>query len=63
MKKWTPYFLLVPTFIIIVLFIYVPAGFSIQTSLYKVLPFGRGMNYIGLKTLPVFFPMSIIFTR
>ena len=49
MKKWTPYLLLIPTFIIIVLFIYMPAGVSLQTSLYKVLPFGRGMNYIGLK--------------
>jgi len=49
MKKWTPYFLLIPTFIIIVLFIYMPAGVSLQTSLYKVLPFGRGMNYIGLQ--------------
>lgn len=49
MRKWTPYFLLIPTFIIIVLFIYMPAGVSLQTSLYKVLPFGRGMNYIGLK--------------
>ena len=49
MRKWTPYFLLVPTFIIIVLFIYIPAGFSLNTSLYKVLPFGRGMSYIGLK--------------
>ena len=49
MKKWTPYFLLIPTFIIIVLFIYMPAGVSLQTSLYKVLPFGRGMRYIGLK--------------
>jgi len=47
MKKWTPYFLLIPTFIIIVLFIYMPAGVSLQTSLYKVLPFGRGMRYIG----------------
>jgi len=49
MKKWTPYFLLIPTFIIIVLFIYMPAGVSLQTSLYKVLPFGRGMRYIGLQ--------------
>jgi len=49
MRKWVPYFLLIPTFIVIVLFIYMPAGVSLQTSLYKVLPFGRGMNYIGLK--------------
>ncbi|HDP36554.1 MAG TPA: sugar ABC transporter permease [Candidatus Atribacteria bacterium] len=49
MRKWTPYFLLIPTFIIIVLFIYMPAGVSLQTSLYRVLPFGRGMRYIGLQ--------------
>jgi len=49
MRKWIPYLLLIPTFVIIVLFIYIPAGFSLQTSLYRVLPFGRGMNYVGIK--------------
>lgn len=58
MRKWTPYFLLVPTFIIIVLFIYMPAGVSLQTSLYRVLPFGRGMRYIGLQNFLKLFANS-----
>ncbi len=48
MRKWIPYLLLIPTFIIIVLFIYVPAEYSVKASMQKILPFGRGMNYIGL---------------
>ena len=58
MREWTPYFLLVPTFIIIVLFIYMPAGVSLQTSLYRVLPFGRGMRYIGLQNFLKLFANS-----
>ncbi len=48
MRKWTPYLLLIPTFIIIVLFIYVPAEYSIKASMQRILPFGRGTSYIGL---------------
>lgn len=47
MRKWTPYLLLLPTFIIIVLFIYVPAEYSIRASMQRILPFGRGATYIG----------------
>lgn len=48
MRKWTPYLLLIPTFIIIVLFIYIPAEYSIKASMQRILPFGRGTSYIGL---------------
>lgn len=48
MHKWTPYWLLLPTFIIIVLFIYVPAEYSLMASMQKILPFGRGTRYVGL---------------
>jgi len=47
MRKWTPYLLLLPTFIIIVLFIYVPAEYSIKASMQRILPFGKGTTYIG----------------
>jgi sn-glycerol 3-phosphate transport system permease protein len=47
MRKWTPYLLLIPTFIIIVLFIYIPAEYSIKASMQRILPFGRGTSYIG----------------
>jgi len=35
-----------------------PAGVSLQTSLYRVLPFGRGMRYIGLQNFLKLFANS-----
>ncbi|HPE68486.1 MAG TPA: sugar ABC transporter permease [Thermotogota bacterium] len=48
MRKFLPYLLLIPTFLVIILFIYWPAADSFRMSLYKVSPFGNRMIYTGL---------------
>lgn len=67
MRRWVPYLLLIPTFLIIVLFIYIPAGYSLKNSFYKVLPFGRGMRYVGWRNFQRLFENpdyihSVVFT-
>jgi sn-glycerol 3-phosphate transport system permease protein len=49
MKKWLPYVLLIPTFLVIVTFIYVPAGDALKTSFYKTAPFGNRQIYVGFR--------------
>ncbi len=49
LKKWVPYLLLLPTFIIIGFFIYYPAIMTFKMSAYRVSPFGNKVIYIGLK--------------
>lgn len=49
MRKWLPYLLLVPTFFIIVLFIYYPAADSLRMSLYRVSTFGNKTTFIGFQ--------------
>ncbi|MFW6119436.1 MAG: carbohydrate ABC transporter permease [Petrotogales bacterium] len=49
MKKWLPYVLLVPTFLVIVMFIYLPAGDALKTSFYKAAPFGNRQIYVGFR--------------
>jgi len=46
--KTLPYLLLIPTFAVIILFIYWPAVSSFRMSLYKVSPFGNKTIYTGL---------------
>lgn len=46
-RKLLPYLLLVPTFVIIVLFIYVPAVDSFYSSFFKVSAFGTRKVFVG----------------
>ncbi len=46
--KMLPYLLLIPTFAVIILFIYWPAVSSFRMSFYKVSPFGNKTIYTGL---------------
>ena len=48
-RKITPYLLLVPTFLVIIIFIYWPAVYSFKLSFYRMSPFGNRMIYTGLK--------------
>ncbi|HOB16265.1 MAG TPA: sugar ABC transporter permease [Defluviitoga sp.] len=45
--KYTPYILLIPTLVIIILFIYWPAVSSFMLSFYKVSPFGDIKIFVG----------------
>ncbi len=54
-RKVTPYVLLVPTFIIISLFIYYPAFYSFRLSLYRLSPFGNRMIFVGFKNFTKLF--------
>ncbi|AKI97526.1 carbohydrate ABC transporter permease [Kosmotoga pacifica] len=49
MRKLLPYILLIPTFVIIVMFIYFPAGTAFKMSFYKTSPFGNRMIYVGFR--------------
>ncbi len=45
--KYTPFLLLIPTFLIIILFIYWPTISSFMLSFYKVSPFGDRKIFVG----------------
>ena len=47
-RKLSPYLLLVPTFLIVGLFIYYPAVLTFQKSIYRVSPFGNRSIFVGL---------------
>jgi len=49
LKKVLPYLLLIPTFIVISLFIYWPAIYSLRLSFYRISPLGNRMVFVGLK--------------
>ena len=46
-NKWLPYILLLPTFIILVVFLFYPAFETFRLSLYKVHPFGITKKFAG----------------
>ncbi len=48
-RKYVPYVLLIPTFVIIGLFIYYPAVMTFQKALYKISPFGNRSFFVGLR--------------
>lgn len=48
-KKFTPYILLIPTFIIITIFIYIPTVYSFRLSFFRQSPFGNKEIYVGIK--------------
>ncbi len=54
-RKIVPYLLLVPTFIIIGLFIYYPAVLTFQKSVYRVSPFGNRNIFVGLGNFHLLF--------
>src|SRR5260221_8886849 len=47
-NRWLPYFLLVPTLLILVLFLYYPILRTFQLSFYKAAPNGLDLTYVGL---------------
>ncbi|RAO99299.1 glycerol-3-phosphate ABC transporter permease [Petrotoga sp. 9PW.55.5.1] len=47
--KYTPYLLLIPTFLVIGIFIYWPAINSFSLSMYKVAPFGGRRIFVGIQ--------------
>ncbi|MGC9384503.1 MAG: carbohydrate ABC transporter permease [Kosmotogaceae bacterium] len=49
MKKWLPYVLLIPTFVIIIMFIYIPATDAFRTSFTKTSAFGTKEIFVGLR--------------
>ncbi|SDC94243.1 carbohydrate ABC transporter permease [Geotoga petraea] len=49
MRKFLPYLLLIPTFLVIGIFIYWPAGLSFRLSLFRTSPFGNRELYVGLE--------------
>ncbi|HBF70129.1 MAG: Glycerol-3-phosphate ABC transporter, permease protein [Thermotoga sp. 47_83] len=49
LKRVLPYLLLLPTFVIITLFIYWPAVYSLRLSFYRITPFGNRMVFVGLR--------------
>ncbi len=57
-RKVIPYVLLVPTFAIIVIFIYWPAVYSFKMSFYRISPFGNRMIYTGLRNFGRLFQSS-----
>jgi len=54
-KKLLPYLLLIPTFLVIVIFIYVPAFDAFKMSLYKAGPFGNRQIFVGIKNFQQLF--------
>ncbi len=71
MRKWIPYLFLLPTFVIIILFIYFPAFNSFYLSFFKVSVFGNRKlfvwfdNYVELFSDPKFlnsFKFTLVFT-
>jgi len=47
--KFFPYILILPTFVIITLFIYFPALYSFYLSFFKVSPFGNRKVFVGMQ--------------
>ncbi|HLY28192.1 MAG TPA: hypothetical protein VKQ72_17735, partial [Aggregatilineales bacterium] len=47
-NRWLPYLLLLPTLIILVLFLYYPILRTFQLSFYKAAPNGLDLSYVGL---------------
>ena len=47
-NKWLPYALLVPTFIVLIVFLFYPAVETFRLSFYKVHPFGLSERFAGL---------------
>lgn len=58
-RKLTPYFLLIPAFLIIGLFIYWPAVYSFNLSFHRETPFGTRMIYVGLKNFKRLFSSQV----
>jgi sn-glycerol 3-phosphate transport system permease protein len=56
-NKWLPYFLLLPTFVILVIFLFYPAIETFRLSFYKVHPFGITKKFAG------FYNFGKIFTN
>jgi len=48
-RKWLPYIFLIPTYVIIVLFIYIPAADSFYSSFMKISVFGNRKMFVGLQ--------------
>ncbi len=48
-RKIIPYILLIPTFLIIIIFIYWPAVYSFKLSFYRISPFGNRMIFVGIR--------------
>jgi sn-glycerol 3-phosphate transport system permease protein len=46
--KWVPYFLLIPTFVVLIVFLFYPAAETFRLSFYKVHPFGMRKIFAGL---------------
>src|SRR5258706_5135793 len=46
-NRWLPYFLLLPTLIILVLFLYYPILNTFQLSVYQAAPNGLDLTYVG----------------
>lgn len=49
MRKILPYLLLIPTFLVIGIFIYWPAGLSFRLSVFRTSPFGNREIYVGFQ--------------
>ncbi len=47
-NRWLPYLLLLPTLIILVIFLYYPILRTFQLSFYKAAPNGLDLTYVGL---------------
>ena len=58
-RKLTPYFLLIPAFLIVGLFIYWPAVYSFNLSFHRETPFGTRMVYVGLKNFKRLFSSQV----
>ncbi len=48
-NRWLPYLLLLPTLVILVMFLYYPVISTFQLSLYKAAPNGLDLTYVGLE--------------
>jgi sn-glycerol 3-phosphate transport system permease protein len=59
MRKILPYLLLIPTFLVIGIFIYWPAGLSFRLSLFRTAPFGNRELYVGLENFLDLFQNSV----
>ncbi|MGM0640862.1 MAG: carbohydrate ABC transporter permease [Thermotogota bacterium] len=58
MRKILPYILLIPTFLVIGIFIYWPAGLSFRLSAFRVAPFGNREIYVGFQNFMRLFQSS-----
>src|SRR5829696_5883080 len=48
-NRWLPYLLLLPTLIVLVLFLYYPIVSTFQLSFYKAAPNGLDLTYISVE--------------